>query len=78
MVAPETTPLTVPESVTTVPDTETTDRPVGRPVPVTAMPGTMPVAVAMVIVPVPVRDGLEVKSVPVGPTEDKVAKEPKE
>ena len=80
-VAPEVTPgeVTVPPvSVTTLPDTEETERPAGRPVPVTVMPGTMPVTVAMVIVPVPVRDGLEVKSVPVGPTDDKVAKEPRE
>ena len=80
-IAPELTPgeVTVPPvRVTTLPDTEATERPVGRPVPVTVMPGTIPAAVAMVIVPVPVRDGLEVKSCPLGPTDDKVAKEPRE
>ena len=81
IIVPELTPgeVTVPPvRVTTFPDTEATERPAGRPVPNTVMPGTIPAAVAIVIVLAPVRDGLEVKSVPVGPTDDKVAKEPKE
>jgi hypothetical protein len=75
MLAPELTPVTAPDSVTTFPDTETTERPAGMPAPETGMFGTIPVTVAMVSVVAPFGEEAAVVSIAVG---DKVANEPNE
>ena len=77
-IVPEVTAFTVPESVTTVPDTEETERPAGMPVPVTAIVGTTPKTVPIVMVLTPAAEAAAVVSAPVGPTDDNVANEPKE